>query len=107
MVSRGSTRMLNHYINAYWLSAKRSLGYIAQILCNLGELYYEQEQYSQAEPFYQRALAIREQTLGLQHPDTAQNVAYLAKLHQQKHNYAEAKTLYQRALLILEKALGA
>jgi tetratricopeptide (TPR) repeat protein len=36
----------------------------------LGYLYKVQGKYEQAEPLYERALAICEQQLGLKHPDT-------------------------------------
>src|SRR5260221_344268 len=36
---------------------------------NLGDLYQGQGKYPQAEPLYQRALALREQELGATHPD--------------------------------------
>ena len=32
-------------------------------------LYYEKSKYVEAEPLYQRALAIREQALGPRHPN--------------------------------------
>src|SRR5262249_47920206 len=37
--------------------------------------------YAEAEPLYQRALAIREQALGSQHPDVAQSLNDLAALY--------------------------
>jgi tetratricopeptide (TPR) repeat protein len=40
-------------------------------LNNLAELYRIQGKYEQAEPLYQRALAIREKQLGAKHPTTA------------------------------------
>jgi tetratricopeptide (TPR) repeat protein len=39
-------------------------------LINLASLYEDQGKYGEAEPLYRRALAIREQQLGPQHPDT-------------------------------------
>ncbi len=35
------------------------------------DLYRVKGRYAEAEPFYQRAFAIREKLLGLEHPDTA------------------------------------
>ena len=40
-------------------------------LNNLALLYDNQGKYNEAEPLYQRALAIDEKTLGPDHPDTA------------------------------------
>jgi tetratricopeptide (TPR) repeat protein len=36
----------------------------------LALLYYSQGKYSEAEPLYQEALAIFEQSLGIDHPNT-------------------------------------
>src|SRR5438876_22031 len=46
----------------------------AQGLNNLADLYREQGKYEQAEPLYERALAIREEVLGPEHPETAQGL---------------------------------
>ncbi len=82
--------------------------------------------FEQAEPHYRRALAIREKSLGPDHPDVAtslNNLAELLKLkgrlltirklfinsppHQTKHLvYVTAEPLLNRALDIREKALG-
>jgi tetratricopeptide (TPR) repeat protein len=61
----------------------------------------------QAEPLYQRALAIREKMLGPDHPHTAQSLNNLALLYHSQGKYEQAEPLYQRALAIDEKALGA
>ena len=39
-------------------------------VCNLAKLYGAQGRYSEAEPLYQRALALRERVLGAEHPYT-------------------------------------
>ena len=45
-------------------------------------LYYEQGKYEQAESLLQRALAIREQQLGPEYPNTKQSLDLLSELHQ-------------------------
>ena len=62
--------------------------------------------YTEAEPLYQRAIRIREQLLGPQHPDMAYPLTNLANLYREQGRYAEAESLYQRALHIREQALG-
>jgi tetratricopeptide (TPR) repeat protein len=62
--------------------------------------------YSQARPYFQRALAIREKALGPDHPDTATSLNNLGALLDSMGNLAEARPYYQRALAIREKALG-
>ena len=69
-------------------------------------LYHATGAYAQAEPLYQRALAISEKALGPEHPDTATALNNLAGLYHATGAYAKAEPLYQRALAIREKALG-
>jgi tetratricopeptide (TPR) repeat protein len=63
-------------------------------------------QYAQAEPLYQRALAINEQQLGPEHPDTARSLNNLAALYYTQGKYEQVEPLYQRALAINEQQLG-
>ncbi|MEC4869093.1 MAG: CHAT domain-containing tetratricopeptide repeat protein, partial [Jaaginema sp. PMC 1078.18] len=79
---------------------------VATSINNLAGLYRNMGNYTEAEPLYQRALAISEQTLGSDHPDVAGSLNNLAGLYQNMGNYSEAEPLYQRALAILEQALG-
>ena len=58
------------------------------------------------EPLYKRSLAIRETSLGSDHPDVAITLNVLAGLYQAQGRYAEAEPLYKRSLAIREKALG-
>lgn len=44
---------------------------VAHSLLNLGDLYREQGKYDLVEALYQRALGIREQILGSNHPNVA------------------------------------
>ena len=67
---------------------------------------YQQGRYEEAIPLAQRALAIRERTLGPTHPVTADSLNNLAALYDTTGAYAKAEPLYQRALAIREKALG-
>ena len=62
--------------------------------------------YEGAEPLYRKALAMREELLGPEHPDTAQTVNDLAELLERKGAYEAAAPLFRRALAIREKALG-
>jgi CHAT domain-containing protein/Tfp pilus assembly protein PilF len=64
-------------------------------------------QHGQAIPLAERALALREKTLGAEHPDTAASLDNLAGLHRDKGDYAQAEPHYRRALAIREKTLGA
>ena len=59
-----------------------------------------------ARPYYERALAIYEQALGPDHPDTARSLNNLAILCYHERQLAEAARLMRRALVIREAALG-
>jgi tetratricopeptide (TPR) repeat protein len=80
---------------------------VAICLSRLAKLYYEQGRYSDAEPLYVRALAIIEQQLGANHPDTATILNNLASLYRATGRYSDAEPLYIRALAISERQLGA
>ncbi|MCX5814083.1 MAG: tetratricopeptide repeat-containing protein, partial [Proteobacteria bacterium] len=62
--------------------------------------------YDKALPLAQESLAIREQTLGPDHPDTAKSLNNLAEIYRSIGRYTEAEPLYKRSLAISEKALG-
>ena len=66
----------------------------------------EQGDFAAARPLYERALAIREKTLGPEHPDTATSLNNLAGLLSDQGDLAAARPLYERALAIREKVLG-
>ena len=55
---------------------------VAQSLNNLAVLYHTQSKYAEAEPLYERSLAIKEKALGL---------------YQAQGKYAEAEPHYQHA----------
>ena len=79
---------------------------LATSLNNLAALYDDQGRYSEAEPYYKRALAIWEKALGPEHPQVAQTLNNLAALYYTKGQYVEAEPLFKRALALVEKALG-
>ncbi len=62
--------------------------------------------YSEAEPIFKRALAIREKNLGPNHPDVATTLSYLALLYHDQGRYTDAEPLFKRSLGIHEKVLG-
>jgi CHAT domain-containing protein len=71
------------------------------------ERLYGVGKYDAALPHAERALAIRENALGAEHPLVAQSLDNLAVLYYSKGEYAKAEPLYIRALAIREKVLGA
>jgi tetratricopeptide (TPR) repeat protein len=67
------------------------------------EELYRDGKFVEAIPLAQQALAIRERTLGPNHPDVATSLTNLALLYASQRRYAEAEPLYRRALAIRAK----
>ncbi len=80
---------------------------VAISLDTLADLYLSQKNYSQAEPLYQRALAIREKMLK-QEPriGVVTSLNNLATLYKEQAKYSAAEPLQERALAIYEQVLG-
>jgi CHAT domain-containing protein len=62
--------------------------------------------YADALPLFQRSLAIREKTFGVDHPAVAIALNNFALLCESMGRYADALPLHRRSLAISEKALG-
>jgi tetratricopeptide (TPR) repeat protein len=77
-----------------------------RLLNQAGFYLYGRARFSNAQPLYQRALAIWEKALGPEHRNVATSLNNLAGLYHAQSRYAQAEPLYQRALAIREKALG-
>jgi tetratricopeptide (TPR) repeat protein len=73
----------------------------------LARFYKTRSQFSTAELWYQKSLAISEDQLGVNHPNTAASLNNLAELYKLMSRYAEAEPLYVRSLAIREEQLGA
>jgi len=58
---------------------------ITENLNNLAKLYQSQGKYEEAEPLYLQALAIAEQALGENHPNTVKIRENLQMMRQQQH----------------------
>jgi CHAT domain-containing protein len=69
-------------------------------------VYEQMGRFADAEPLFRRALAIREQALGPDHPQVATTLSQLSSLLMSQRNYAESEASAQRALSIREQALG-
>jgi len=107
---------------ASWQQGARLLPHALRCLQRVGDaeaslvlasLAYKVAQYlsararsAEAEPLYQRAMQIREQTLGPDHLDVASSLNELAGLYLDQGQYVRAEPLFQRALQIREQTLG-
>jgi tetratricopeptide (TPR) repeat protein/DNA-binding XRE family transcriptional regulator len=78
----------------------------ASLAYKVAQYLRERGAYGEAEPLLQRALRIREQVLGTDHPDVARTLNYLANVYWQQSKYGKAEPLLQRALRIREQVLG-
>src|SRR5262249_601542 len=77
-----------------------------KLLVQAGEYFGGRAAYSQAAPLFRDALAIREKTLGPEHPDTATSLNKLASPLQAQGDFAGPRPLCDRALVSRQKALG-
>jgi tetratricopeptide (TPR) repeat protein len=80
--------------------------HVSRLLNNLGLFLATKAQYAEAEGLYQRALAIDEKSLGLEHPDVAVRLNNLAQLLKETNRLEEAEPMMRRALAIDEKSFG-
>ena len=76
---------------------------VGTTLDSLAMLCYSQRKFVEAEPLYQRSLAIWEKVLGPDHPMVATSLYNLAALYTIQKKYEEAEPLYMRALTIRDK----
>jgi CHAT domain-containing protein/Tfp pilus assembly protein PilF len=72
---------------------------------NLAAQHNRKGDYAKAEPLYQRSLALREKSLGPDHPDVATSLNNLGVVFYRRGEYAKAEPLYLRSIAIREKAL--
>lgn len=72
-------------------------------LNNLAFLYYLQSRYDEAEPLFKEAIKIREEVLGINHPETAKSYNNLGLLYFVQGKYNDAEYLYKKALDIREE----
>ncbi len=64
------------------------------------------KQMPEAEAALRRALSLREQHFGAEHPEVAQSLVNLAMFYRLRGNYQAAEPLYRRALEVIEKVRG-
>jgi tetratricopeptide (TPR) repeat protein/predicted Ser/Thr protein kinase len=78
----------------------------ARYLYTLGNLAKAEGKYAEARADLAQALAIREDTLGPDHPDVATALHSLGTIEDYEGNYPTAQAYFERALAIRERALG-
>lgn len=70
------------------------------------DLEYQQKNLDRARALAQRALAIREDALGLVHPDVAETLGVLASIDTSANDFERARVLRERELKIAESVDG-
>ncbi|MCB1606363.1 MAG: serine/threonine protein kinase [Xanthomonadales bacterium] len=78
----------------------------ASVASDLATLYLDQQRLDEAEVFYRRALAIRQDKLGSDDADVAITLGGLGYLLHLRERWPEAEALQLEALRILEQQLG-
>ena len=63
-------------------------------------------QYAEAEKFHRRALALREEMLGSEHPDTLMSMNEVGFALSSQGKYTEAEEIHQETLALRDKVLG-
>lgn len=69
----------------------------------LGALLQTQGDLAGARPYYERALAITEQVLGPQHPDTVTSLWWMADIARRIGEVEQTRPLYTRTLAVFTK----
>ena len=90
----------------YYLEAARLQPDNPDYVNKAGRINHEMGRYPEARSLYEKALAIREKTLGPNHPDVAVSLNNLAGLYHDLGLYTKVEPLLQRSIKILEKSLG-
>jgi len=75
-------------------------------LMDIGNLYYSNGCYREAEPLFKQALEIRRKIYGEYHPDVAKSLNNLAVLYSEEGRYAQAEPLHKQSLEIRRKIYG-
>jgi tetratricopeptide (TPR) repeat protein len=101
-------RLIPHAIVAGRLVEEFGLDSVAAalLLNQSGYYLHGRARYAEAEPLYQRTLAIYEKAPVPDDPSTATSLNNLAELYRTQGRYSEAEPFFRRALAIREKAQG-
>lgn len=78
----------------------------AALMDTMGRVYRSLGLYDSAMPLVEKSLALRQQTLGREHPEVANSLHTLARIKHAKGDYDGAESLYREALAQRRKLLG-
>ncbi|PNW31396.1 UNVERIFIED_CONTAM: hypothetical protein BEN50_02795 [Euhalothece sp. KZN 001] len=96
---------------ATFLAQERIQGWVSEVkqaneLNQQGIALYKQGKYSEAEPLYEQALAMRKRLYDGDHPDVATSLNNLAGLYEAQGQYSEAEPLLEQALAMKKRLYG-
>ncbi|CAF3849355.1 unnamed protein product [Adineta steineri] len=77
----------------------------ANIYHQLGRIKDSQEEYQEALSYYEKALAIRQQSLPLNHPDLGASYSNIGVVYDNMGDYLRALSNYEKALAIRQQSL--
>jgi tetratricopeptide (TPR) repeat protein len=104
---RQCARLLPHILTSAAILPEQGLDTdVAELLSKAADYLRTQAQYEVAEPLYQQAMRLGEQTVGPEHPTVATLLNGLASLYREWGRYQEAEPLFERVWRIREQALG-
>ena len=78
----------------------------AGLFTQLAVVHEARGEFAQALALLERALSIRETSLGFEHPEVAEILNDLAVVHEARGEYEQARVLHERVLAIWETSLG-
>lgn len=112
--TQGNLPAAENYLLDALLILKDQLGSvhadIAVVHTNLGNLYFELEEYRKSRQHHEQALHIRQHVFGDHGPAVAQSIYNLAVLYEQTYEqteaYEKANPLYRKAIELWTKAFG-
>ncbi|MEM6436177.1 MAG: tetratricopeptide repeat protein [Cyanobacteria bacterium P01_D01_bin.115] len=101
-------QLLPHWLQVYQQAqrADTQSEALGRVLNQAGYYLDDQGRYSDAEPLYQEALAMRKRLLGDEHPSVAISLNNLALLYDNQGRYSDAEPLYKEALAMRKRLLG-
>ena len=79
----------------------------ARLMHTIGTVYRQLGLYDSAGSHFERALEIRQEQLGREHPEIAKSLGSVAMVYRLQGRHEQAEPLYQDSLEILEETLGA
>jgi CHAT domain-containing protein len=80
--------------------------YNGYLLFHLAELKRAKGDYSKSEELFRQSIALDEESVGREHPQTALALRALGQLYMERNDFANAEPMLQEALTIAEKTLG-